>query len=214
MHFLWLFALAFIIYFRAPTPQASGPSYLAHTSKVYNTSNLAKPAGVQDGDLLVIFLRDYYDGTPPSGWTAIATPNGGVPTSYAVAFYRVAASEPSNYDGVFQHYADAILVAFRGASGISGAGAWDNETSGTTHDNPGLSASGLLIGLAYVDSYSAGGGMSTVTDPAGFTRYAHLGNGGYGGMFVVGKAGGGNGSTVTWSVSSESYCFSLLFAIQ
>lgn len=213
---LLLLAVIYLPYTPAPGGGGGGPSYRSHTSKLYNTSTLAKPAGTQDGDVLLALVRDYYDNeTPPAGWTLTVSPNGGTGFHNAVTFTRVAASEPADYDGVFQHYADVVLVCFKDCTtGVHDAAAWDDETSGTSHTHPGLTSTGLLVAVAYVDSYQPGGGTSTTTDPAGFTRQAHLDNGGYGGLFVLTKANGGDGSPVTWTVSSTSWCFSQLLTIE
>ncbi len=190
---------------------SSGPAVRSYSTKTYNDGAFARPAGVVDGDLLVVFLVDYYDSAPPAGWTAVAT-NGGVDTAYATAFRRIASGEPGNYNSVFSHYSYGFMAAFENAgAGLVDAGAWDSATTGTSHENPGLtSTGGLLVALAHTSSYI--GGPSTTTDPSGFTRAVDLADS-YGARRLLLRAGGADGSPHTWTMGASGSCYTLFFTL-
>lgn len=89
------------------------------------TLSIAVPAGVADGDILVLIASGETTRTitTPTGWThatgsPFATPAGGWHTTYI--FYRTAASEPGSYN-VTQSSSGAFslaMAAFRNSAGV------------------------------------------------------------------------------------------------
>ncbi len=64
------------------------------------TSTISTPAGVVDGDIMILTVQEDTVGntlTLPLGWAKIAAPNGNAAFTGSVA-YKIAASEPATYD--------------------------------------------------------------------------------------------------------------------
>jgi hypothetical protein len=142
----------------------------ANTSLVVNV-----PAGVQDGDFLVLFVAADTAGatiTLPAGWTALPSSplNLGVQAACA---YRIASSEPASYTVTFSGssagtgavmaaYVDTVSLGLDTSSGNTFA-------ASTTHTLTGISAA--IANEMLVCCFASDAGTS-YTPPAGMTERA------------------------------------------
>lgn len=198
-----LLALVAILFIPSGGSQP-GPVFRSYILKAYNDSSMAKPAGVQDGDVLLYFGMAYYDteaDSPEShGWTKVLPVEGAL-GAYRCAYYRVASSEPANYDNVFGHYTHGCLLAYRNFTALGNVGTWATH-GGTSRSFTAPAGPGTLVAFTVGDSPYA-----TYTFPAGMTVRTQ-----YWAPNVCDQPNGGDGGTRTWvsSISADIWCLMVL----
>ncbi|HEV8468137.1 MAG TPA: glycoside hydrolase family 5 protein [Candidatus Limnocylindria bacterium] len=105
-----------------PAPAPAGIAYRAGSSNSAASGlslNLSKPAGVQNGDLLVATVTDWPGAlTAPAGWTVALLPG---PSFNQGIWYRIASNEPASYtwSGSADSTWSGVIDAFSGISTTS-----------------------------------------------------------------------------------------------
>lgn len=126
-----------------------------------------KPAGVQDGDLMIaVMVTPSFPTTAgPAGWSKVLTQgtNPGMD-----AFTKTAASEPSDYTFTLSAAANPAIqiLAFRNAA-FDVVGSLDTITGTGDITIPAITSDGGLV-IAAVGGWSASSGSTTST-PSGMT---------------------------------------------
>jgi hypothetical protein len=133
---------------------------------------LSKPSGVVSGNVLVadITTNNSLAATPPSGWTAIQTSNGGGNCG-STSFYHVAgASEPASYSFGFSSgtYASGLVTSFLNVDNANPVDASSlTIASGSVYTATGVTTSTSSEMLVLL--LSSGNGAETWTGPSGWT---------------------------------------------
>lgn len=179
---------------------------------------ISKPTGVQEGDLLILFIA-YTGGNfrspPPTGFLYL---NGNlVPSStqvrLAIAYKIAGPSEPSGYSIAGLQDATpgesngqvASLVAYRGANTIHLIGSTSYTTSGSTTTAPSIvpTKSGYLIGC--FAKYAL---ETIVTGPTGMSQISGGGSLDIGSIYIYEEPDVPSGTTgtrsATWSGSTTA----------
>lgn len=137
------------------------------------TTTVAVPAGVQQGDLMVMLAsaNDWPGAVWPDGWTLARTTVVDGPTTTWV-LYRHADAEPAGYtitwDGAHWHY--AVIVAWRGAAGIRATA----SATGTGIDQLALPSLDARVGDVLVAFGYHWSETSKTWSPAGLTGIIDL----------------------------------------
>ncbi|MEI6421915.1 MAG: hypothetical protein WCP55_06820, partial [Lentisphaerota bacterium] len=170
---------------------------------------VAVPAGYAAGDLLVLFLGcSNVSPATPAGWTLQASYTS-APRLYV--YYKFAsASESSVTVSVASAQANAVMLAYRGASGIEAASA-GNLVVGTSTTSTSLTTTRPND---YVVSFYSSNQVGTFTEPASTNSRVNLGSP-INGILIVDElqasAGASTTRTATFSVSGS--LTSIAFAI-
>jgi len=142
------------------------------------TVTATMPAGVTDGDVLLMSVYAHYSGsaptiTDPAGWTLLTSANGGAYDLQKV-YWRVASSEPGSYaitvsDGSVGRGA---IAAFSGADTTQPASAQygaQYNASSTNSVAPALGSWGSTNGIdvGFFDAFSTATGW---TPPTNYTE--------------------------------------------
>lgn len=157
----------------APPPGTS-PSFVS-ASAISNTATVNVPAGIANGDLLLAFVTNISAAnmSTPSGWTRQGAIFNWASYGYASAlYYRVASSsEPANYT-FGSNISVGAMVAYRDASSIDVAGAYQ-DASGTTMTFTGITSSPGSMLLAFIWDKDQ---TVVLTQPSGMTLRVEGGN--------------------------------------
>lgn len=185
------------IAFRA---SATATTHLTAASSMTQTCN--KPTGTVSGDVMVMVVEQYYQGsnnwssTPPSGWNTLADGFG-----IALLVKTAGASEPSSYTFSATGDSGAFYDGVMTILSYSGAPAWVDGGQGVNW-NLTQSASATTTSVApgtistpgaadvVVNIYAelrTGGAQGTISTPSGWTSRAAIASTGTGGS--VGTAG-------------------------
>lgn len=145
------------------------------------------PAGVVNGDLLIMTVSDYSSGavaqtTTPSGWTFIRYAAASNNSLSQTTFWRIASSEPASYSvatGGSPLSTFGAIAAYTGVQSgtpIRTSGAVTAVT-GTTSPTPATLA-GMLTGDLGIIVYTASWSVTQMTPPAsGWTTRVQLSEG-------------------------------------
>lgn len=184
----------------------ASPTYIASagTRTTSSTVTVNKPAGTQEGDLMVAFIMAASAGvTPsyPSGWAEAVLDTTGN-NSGAVAYKVAGASEPSTYDftvgGSFGR--NVQIVTIRNASNLT-VGSY-NEATSSTVTAPSITAvgNGILLGWFGIEGTptlttapsSMTQAVQTTGGPVCWTYYQTSSAGSTGNKSLVASASGDN----------------------
>ena len=149
-------------------PPSGPPSFVAASNS--NGTNIPVPSGTTNGHFMVAFVGSETPGSisTPSGWTQVGTTKtwGGGLGYGAALFWRVASSEPANYQFCSSSYRFGFIVTYSGATAIDVSGSIV-DLSGTTMTLTGItSASGSTL-LSLIHDRDGG---TAFTPPSGMTE--------------------------------------------
>lgn len=175
-------------------------------SSFTNSSTIAVPTGVLDGDQMILGVTCASAVTPTvSGWTSVTSETTG--TKPFFVFRRTASSEPANYtislSGSAWHTAG--IVAFYSGTGqpiiVEASAIQNNTVASTSHGFPAITASENATLLCMIGI----GGAITSTPPAGMAeRYDQTGIGQSTYCATVTVTAGNTGSRTATSGSSQT----------
>lgn len=151
------------------TPAASGsPTFVGAANS--NGTTIAVPTGTANGHLMVAFVGSETPGSisTPSGWTKVgSTFTWGAGLGYGAAlFWRVASSEPANYQFCNSTYRFGFIVTYSGASSIDVSGSIVDLT-GTSMTLTGITSSSGSMLLSFIHDRDPG---ISFTPPTGMTE--------------------------------------------
>lgn len=169
----------------APAFRAAGTLLNVTTTGASQSGSCALPAGVADGDFLLMVVRSNYAGstvTTPSGWTSISAHEKTSDSQTDLRlFRRTASSEPASYtvtndgQGAGNNQFIAQIFAWVGGTWDTSA-TWEGTGASTTISCPSVTAanaSSTLICVygqfgnnAYANPYTAPSGMTERQDAA------------------------------------------------
>lgn len=149
------------------------PEFVAvGTTKTYtgvtDTGNVAMPAGVQDGDLLLAFLAVATTPTitPDAAWSLIKQQNLGPRRMWA--YSRIAASEPANYVWSFGASVNgvAFIMAIRPAASSGAVEAFDGSDNASSTSAPSPSVTALGANRLLVCAWACPAAIGSITHDA------------------------------------------------
>ena len=158
---------------------SSGPTFRSASTFTSGDTNvtdivLSKPAGVVEGDLMIMaFVGDNNAGsvsTVPSGWTLVGTDNSASNPAYACYRKTAGASEPSTYTWTVStgRKIVAAIVAYDGGT-YDTTGDWAAVSKTTTPTAPSATAANDDSVQIYI-AVTKNGNQPTSTPPSGFTE--------------------------------------------
>ena len=181
------------------------------------TGDVAVPAGVADGDFLLLVVRNSRaDATiaTPSGWTSISAHEKTSPSQTDMRiFRRDASSEPSTYaisndgNGAGNNAFVAQMFAWDAAT-VEASNVWEGSGAGTTIPNPALTSGGAdrTLICVYGQFGNATSGI-TYTAPSGMTERADQAMSDSGGSYtsfgLADKAISSSGTTGTQNATAS-----------
>lgn len=160
--------------------RAASTSYVPSVATSSHVINV--PAGVVDGDILIMFMSAPANVstpaiTPPAGWTTLWD------TAVSTAFrtycaYRIASSEPTSYTwttSVTTRPA-AIMFAVEGSGVAPTASNFTSATSSTSFPSPSVSTTSDETLVVALNGSPNTGGTQSFTPDGAFTEFADVEN--------------------------------------
>lgn len=166
-------------------PDPAFRSIASNTTGTYNSFPVNKPAGVVDGDLLLVALATYdangtmAHGSPPAGWTLVRALNSTTDKVRTSVFRKIAASEPASWTFTKTNdasgYGGCICCIAISDPGAPSAPLADEDgqldpTVDTACTAPSVDAGSSTDLLVYFVAIRLGSGGNAWTAPTGFTE--------------------------------------------